>query len=202
MTPSLIPAALNHLLAQEPWARDKLMAHQGKVACIDTGLFPIRLKVAGDGLLQSAGPDEAASVTIHASLADLPLMAQNPERAFSYVKIEGDADFANTISQLSQSVRWEAEEDLSKLVGDVAATRLVGGARRAFEGARALHRTLSENAAEYFLEENPTLVRAQAVTDFAGDVVRLRDDVERLAKRIEKLSAPDTTKDAKKGSAA
>jgi ubiquinone biosynthesis protein UbiJ len=31
------------------------------------------------------------------------------------------------------------------------------------------------------------LVRPQAVSDFASDVVRLRDDVERIAKRIEKL---------------
>jgi ubiquinone biosynthesis protein UbiJ len=199
MLPSVIPAALNHLLSQEPWAREKLIAHQGKVACIDTGLLPIRLKVAADGLLQSAGSDETPTVTIRAALADLPLMAQNPERAFSYVKIEGDADFANTISQLSRSVRWEPEDDLSKVVGDIAAARLVNGARQAFDGMRALHRTVTENAAEYFLEENPTLIRSQATAEFAADVTRLRDDTERLAKRIEKLAA---SADANKGSAA
>jgi ubiquinone biosynthesis protein UbiJ len=41
--------------------------------------------------------------------------------------------------------------------------------------------------AEYFLEENPMLVRPQAVSDFADEIAKLRDDVERIAKRIEKL---------------
>lgn len=189
MTPSLIPAAINHLLAQEPWARDKLMPHAGKVACIDTGLVTVRLKVAADGLLESAATDAAANVTVRIKLSDLPLIMQNRERAFSYVKVEGDADFANTISQLSQSLRWEAEEDLSKWVGDIAAVRLVASARLALDTIQSTQQKLAENTAEYFLEENPMLMRPQAVADFTADVTRLRDDVERLVKRIEKLGA-------------
>ena len=37
------------------------------------------------------------------------------------------------------------------------------------------------------LEERPVLVRPAAVHEFAADVVRLRDDVERTAKRIARL---------------
>jgi len=187
MTPSIIAAAINHLLAEESWARNKLGAHAGKVACFDAGLIAIRLKVAGDGMVETASSDAPANVAIRIKLSDLPLIAQNRERAFSYVKVDGDADFANTISQLSQSLRWEAEEDLSKWIGDVAAARLAGGARTAFDTIRATHRKVVENAAEYFLEENPMLMRPQATADFAGDVSRLRDDVERLTKRIDKL---------------
>ena len=132
MLSSVFLAAINHLLAQEPWARDKLAIHTGKVACLDGGIAAIRLKVARDGMLESVAPDEPPCVTIRVKLADLPLILQNRERAFSYVTIEGDADFANTISQLSQTLRWEAEGDLSKVVGDVAAVRMVGAARAAF----------------------------------------------------------------------
>jgi ubiquinone biosynthesis protein UbiJ len=184
---SPLPAVLNHLLAQEPWAREKLAAHAGKVACIDAGVMKVRLTATTDGMVEAAHVEDAATVTIHVKLSDLPLILQNRERAFSYVKIEGDADFANTISQLSENLRWEAEDDLSKLVGDVAATRLVGAAKSAIDTARTTQKKLAENIAEYFLEENPMLVRPQAVNEFAGDVVRLRDDVERIAKRIEKL---------------
>jgi ubiquinone biosynthesis protein UbiJ len=186
---SFLPAAINHLLAQEPWARDKLGAHAGKVACIDAGLVMIRLQVRADGMLESADATMPANVTIRIKPADMPLIMQNRERAFSYVKLEGDADFANTISQVSQSLRWEAEEDLSKWVGDIAAMRMVAGAKSAVQSIRATQKTLVENVAEYFLEENPMLIRPHTVTDFAGDVSKLRDDVERLAKRIEKLSA-------------
>lgn len=179
--------AINHLISQEPWARDKLVAHAGKVACLDAGVMAIRVKVAPDGMLQAVRDDEPASVTISAKLTDLPLIAQNRERAFSYVTIQGDADFANTISQLTQSMKWEAEEDLSKWIGDIPATRLVAGARAALDTVKSTQQKLAENVAEYLLEENPMLVRPQAVADFAGDVAKLRDDVERLAKRIEKL---------------
>lgn len=187
MISSPISAAINHLLAREAWARDKLARHTGKLALFDAGVASLRLKVAADGMVQAAGPDEAPNVTIRARLADLPLILQDREHAFSYVQIEGDADFANTISQLAQSLRWEAEEDLSRLIGDVAATRVVGGARAAFDTARTTQRKLAENVAEYLLEENPVLVRPSAVEEFSTEVARLRDDVERLAKRIDKL---------------
>lgn len=187
MISSPISAAINHLLAQESWARDKLSRHAGKVACFDTGVMAVRLKVASDGLLQPASGEDAINVTIRVNLADLPLIAQHREHAFSYVKIEGDADFANVVSHLAENLRWEAEQDLSRFIGDIAASRVVGGARAAFETARTAQQRLAENVAEYFLDEQPLLVRPQLVSDFSSDVTRLRDDVERLAKRIEKL---------------
>jgi ubiquinone biosynthesis protein UbiJ len=143
--------------------------------------------VTADGMLEAAAEEVPAAVTIRLKPADLPLIAQNRERAFSYVKVDGDADFANTISHLSQNLRWEAEEDLSKLFGDIAAVRLVTGAKSLFETVRQTHQNLQENLAEYFLEENPLLVRPAAVDAFGSEVNKLRDDVERLMKRIAKL---------------
>ncbi len=180
-------AVINHLLAQEPWAQKALLVHAGKVACIDTGALQLRLKVAADGYVQDVTADAPANVTIRVKLSDLPLIAANRERAVSYVKLEGDADFANAISQLSQKLRWDAEDDLSRVVGDVAATRVVAGARSLIEAARSTQRKLTENLAEYFLEEQPMLIRPRMLQDFSSDVVRLRDDLERLSKRIEKL---------------
>jgi ubiquinone biosynthesis protein UbiJ len=184
---SLIPTVINHLLAQEPWARNSLARHAGKVARFDSGLVNVKFAVAADGLVEMAMSEAPPNVIIRAKLADLPLIAQNRERAFSYVKIEGDADFANTISQLSQSLHWEAEEDLSKFIGDIAAVRVVAGARSAIDTMRSTQRKIAENLAEYFLEENPMLMRPQNVADFARDVAKLRDDVERLTKRIDRL---------------
>jgi ubiquinone biosynthesis protein UbiJ len=194
-------AAINHLLAQEAWARDALVLHTGKVALIDAGGIAVRMQVTRDGMLEVGGPDQAASVTIRMKLSDLPLIAQNRDRAFSYVKIEGDAEFANTISQLSKGLRWEAEHDLERWTGPIAASRIVGGARSLFETARSTGRKLNENLAEYFLEEQPLLVRPAMLEEFAGDLTRLRDDVERAAKRLAKLeqklaprsAGPETT---------
>ncbi|WP_311196817.1 ubiquinone biosynthesis accessory factor UbiJ [Rugamonas apoptosis] len=182
-----LAATLNHLLAQEPWARRELAPHAGKVACVDAASVAVRLRVSGDGYLAVAEADAPASVTIHVKLADLPLIAQNRERAFSYVRIEGDAEFANCLSSLSKSLRWEAEHDLEKVVGPVAAVRMVAGARAAFAAVQSGHRKLAENVAEFLAEERPVLLRPAVVAEFSSDVSRLRDDVERAAKRIAKL---------------
>ncbi|MES2323782.1 MAG: SCP2 sterol-binding domain-containing protein [Pseudomonadota bacterium] len=182
-------AAINHLLAQESWARDALALHAGKEACIDAGSIALRMRVTRDGMLETSNGEATPAVTIRVKLADLPLIAQNRERAFSYVKIEGDAEFANTISQLSKGLRWEAEHDLERLMDPIVATRLVGGARSLFDSALATQHKLAENMAEFLTEEQPVLVRPVMVDDFASEVSRLRDDVERSAKRIARLES-------------
>ena len=184
---SLIPIAINHLLAQDLPAKKQLAEHAGKIVCFDAGLVAVTLNVSADGLVEMTRDQGPPNVTIRVKFSDLPLIAQNRERAFSYVNVEGDADFANTVSRLSQTLRWEAEEDLSKWIGDIAAVRVVGSARSAAGIIQSTHQKITENLAEYFLEENPMLMRPQDVTEFTKDVVRLRDDVERLTKRIDKL---------------
>ncbi|MDQ9168967.1 SCP2 sterol-binding domain-containing protein [Oxalobacteraceae bacterium R-40] len=187
------PAAINHLLNNEPKAKAKIAAHAGKVALFDLGVMTLRLKAGSDGFVEAAADDQSPQVTIHVKPADLPLIAQHRDRAFSYVKIDGDADFANAISQVSQAVQWDAEKDLSKLVGDIAAVRLVAGGRAAIDGIRSTQQKIAENFAEYFLEENPMLMRPRAVSDFSSEVSKLRDDVERLSKRIDKLKGSSLT---------
>lgn len=183
---SLTPAPVNHLLAQDAWARERLVAHAGKIARLDAGLLALDWQVTADGLFKAA-ESGTPHVVIRVKLADIPLILQNRARAVSYVRIEGDADFANALSQLSESLKWEAEEDLGRVVGDVAAHRIVSTAKSALAGARTRGQALQENIAEYFLEENPMLLRPHAVADFGREVSKLRDDIERLEKRVRKL---------------
>jgi ubiquinone biosynthesis protein UbiJ len=143
--------------------------------------------VTGDGMVEAAPPDAVSNVTIRLKLADLPLILQNPARAFSYVNVDGDAEFANAISQLSKSLRWDAEHDLEAIVGQIAARRIVTGARAGVDAAVSGQQKLAENLVEYLQEEQHLLVRPGSVDAFALDVVRLRDDVERAVKRVEKM---------------
>lgn len=183
-----IAATLNHLLSRQPLLRDKLSAHAGKPACIAVDAFQIRLAVATDGLLQAA-TDAEPSVTIRIKASDLPAILANMDRAFSYVSLSGDAEFAKVISEVAQGLQWEAEEDLAPFVGDIAAVRIAQAARATVQGVRSGGRKLIEQIAEYLLEENPTLLYRKTGEDFAADVAALRDDVERLGKRIGLLEA-------------
>lgn len=181
-----IAAIINHLLKQDPSCRKMLFAHQGKKACIDTGVMTITLRVGEDGYF-TATDDAVADVTISMSASDIPLILSDMDKAMSYVRIAGDADFANTLSKLSQRLRWDAEEDLSHIVGDIAAVRLVQSGQSVLTTARVQSRKLAENVAEYLVEEKAVLVHPQEVRAFAEDVATIRDDVERLMKRLEKL---------------
>lgn len=178
-----IVAVINHLLSRQPVLCDKLQAHAGKIACIDAGAIQLKLAVGSDGLLQLATTAEP-NVTIRIKPADIPQVIADIEKAFSYVTISGDADFARTLSEVANDVHWEPEEDLAPFFGDVAAVRIAQAVRKTISQAKSSSRKLVENMAEYLLEENPTLMYRQAGEQFASDVAVMRDDVERLAKRI------------------
>ena len=178
-------AAINHVLARQPALRDKLRTHTGKAACIDIGVARLDLAIAADGLLQLAASEPNVTITIQPT--NLPRMLSDMDRAFSYVTISGDADFARTISELANELRWELEEELAPWVGDIAAVRIANAARQFLGMAKSTAQNLAENMAEYWLEENPTLLYRRAGDDFAAEVARLRDDVERLSKRVEKI---------------
>lgn len=182
----MVAATLNHLLSRQPHLREILLPHAGKSACIAVGSMQMSMAVTTDGLLQGATSDEP-NVTIRIKPADLPQILANMDRAFSYVSLSGDAEFARAISEVAQGLHWEAEEDLAPFVGDIAAVRMVQAARATVQSARSGGRKLVEQIAEYLLEENPVLLYRKAGEDFAAQVAALRDDVERLGKRIKLL---------------
>ena len=183
---SPIIAVINHLLGRQPMLCHKLRTHSGGVACLEVGAIQLKLAVAADGLFQLAETAEP-NVTIRIKPADLLQVMVNMEKAFSYVTISGDADFARTISEIANELHWEPEEDLAPFLGDIAAVRITQAARTTLSQAKSGGRKLLENMAEYLLEENPTLLYRQAGEKFASDVAIIRDDVERLAKRIASL---------------
>ena len=52
------------------------------------------------------------------------------------VRIEGDVDFAAEVNWLVEHVRWDAEEDLSRLIGDAPAHTLAKIGRSAAQALR------------------------------------------------------------------
>ena len=52
------------------------------------------------------------------------------------VRIDGDVQFAGDIQWLADNLRWELEEDLARLMGDVPAHTLASMARGAVQALR------------------------------------------------------------------
>lgn len=188
-----IVAALNHLLAREAWARARLAPYADYSVCIITPLIQLSLTVQPDGLItrcSKAEEDQRYDVSITLPFSALAAVLSQGKAALSrYVKIEGDADFAATLGFLAQHLRWEMEEDLAQLMGDVPAYQLSQILRAGHQQIRRTLNHLGETAAEYWLDENPTLVRHVALSEFATEVVQLRDAVARLEKRLARAQA-------------
>lgn len=103
------------------------------------------------------------------------------------VKMEGETELAMVLAKVLQNMTWEYEEDLSQIVGDVAASKIAEFGRKAIEEVKSQSVNMAEMLAEYWQEEKPLLAKKRHVEQFVKEVDVLRDDVERLAKRIEKF---------------
>ena len=119
-------AAVNHLLARESWARERLAPYAGKTARLSCPPVVLTLLVQPDGYLGVVGETETHQfdVTVSVPSDALPAFVQGGQAAvMKHVKIEGDAEFATVIAKLAEHLRWEPEEDLAKLIGDGPAWR-------------------------------------------------------------------------------
>ena len=121
---------LNHVLQQEPQAMERLARQKGNVVLVQWRNFTFRLLVTPAGLLDLAGQDTAADLTLVLT-QDSPLdIAQAVmEGAKPAVRIEGDVQLAAEVNWLIDNVRWDIEEDIARILGDAPAHMLAQAAR-------------------------------------------------------------------------
>ncbi len=186
MLSSVFLSATNHLLSQSGWARTRLQAHAGRTARLAvTPVTEIDFSVAADGHLAAWASEEEPEVLLRLDAADLPkLFIDGLETAMRHVRIEGNADFADALGFVFRHLRWDAEEDLSRIFGDMAAHRLVEGGKQVLLGSRHALERAGGNLAEYLTEEAPVLIPRTVLPPFFHEIVELRDALGRLDKRI------------------
>lgn len=187
-------AALNHLLEQQPWAAERLRPFAGQAVEFRCPPFPdLRLAISGNGLLDRAQAETASALVVKLNPATLPFLLARDESALKRVEIEGSGDLAGAVDYLFRHLRWDFEEDLSRVFGDIIAHRVASGGKALAAWQRDAASRLAESFAEYWTEEQPLLARPTDVESFCRNVDTLRDGVARLEKRIEHLS--DSRKD-------
>jgi ubiquinone biosynthesis accessory factor UbiJ len=178
---------LQHITNQNNWSRMHLMPFAGKV--LQFNIVPIKTKliILEDGSL-GIPPDHAiADTIIHIppSLA-IRLIAKD-ESAKLQIKIDGDSHLATQIAKVLQYIKWDIEDDLSKLIGDIPANKAVSAARESAQAAKTQTVNLTEMLKEFWQEEKPILAKQWQVNQFNTSVDSLRSDVSRLEKRMSKL---------------
>ena len=111
------------------------------------------------------------------------------EALFRHARISGPAEFAEAIGFVARNLEWDAEEDLSRFMGDIAAHRAVSTARAIFQWQKKAAINLAENLSEYLTEENRLLMKPAPIKPFIDEVDDLRDAIARLEKRVKKLES-------------
>ena len=129
---------LNHVLMQEKEAQERLARKKGSVLHIRWGLFELDLVITPAGLLDKANAAAKPDLLV-AVAADSPITVLQSVVAGKSppVKIEGDVQLAAELGWLAENLRWDFEEDLSRVVGDIAAHAMADAAKRASQAVRS-----------------------------------------------------------------
>ncbi|ROT44874.1 SCP2 domain-containing protein [Pusillimonas sp. NJUB218] len=185
-------SALNRLLRREPWAAERLSRHAGKTVRFIIGRAEVSLVIGSQGTLQSADAAVVPDVTLTlpekqtGRLFDV-IRHQDPEQIVDALHIQGDAGLANVVADLARHLRWDVEDDLARVVGDIPATRIMAGARAVSRSFAAAGQRLAGNVAEYLTEESPTLMAKAHLPVHQERTAQLLQQLDQLDRRVEQL---------------
>jgi len=187
-----IANVLNRNIKATTPARELCQKLSGTVVAIrvrDTALTTWFI-VQDDGLELTTETDREPDVLISGSLLTLAQMAGDSSgsavRAGS-LDFTGDPVLADEFRQLLTYAKPDIEEELSGIVGDVAAHRLSEIAKGLNQWGREARATMGANIREYLQEESRDVPSRYEVERFTANVNALRDDVDRLEARIKRL---------------
>jgi ubiquinone biosynthesis accessory factor UbiJ len=180
-------AAINHLLRSASWARERLQPFAGKIARFELIPFTIAFAILDTGEVIDAAPGTVPDATFTLTPGIALRMLAGDSGAWQQTTVTGDGALAREILYIAQNLNWDIEEDLSRVVGDIAAHRMVAAANELRRWQRESARSFSQAMAAYWTDEQPLIANKQDVERFVCEVDTLRDDVARLEKRLEQM---------------
>jgi len=177
---------LNRLLAPEAWARQRLAPFAGETVQLRAAPLPtLRLRILEGGTVEAGSAEAGLTMTLKPEL--LVALARGEEHALRSVDVQGNAALAAEILVLARHLRWDVEEELSQVFGDVVAHRLTGAVRAFAAWHLDAAQRVTGALVDYATEEKKVLVRRAEFEALAEPLTRLRDAIARLDKRLERL---------------
>lgn len=177
--------ALNHVLRSAPLALERLRPHAGRTVELNAGPLRLAFTIQTTGEVAAALPGTPHDLTVRASPFLLPRLAMREQAAFSALEMHGDPGLAADVDFLARNLTWDVEEDLARVTGDIAAHRIVSGARGIGAWGRDASWRIAQGAAEYWTEEAGLIASRVKVESFVREVADLARALERLQARVE-----------------
>ncbi len=191
-----LEAALNRALALDPETRAALLPLEGRRIQLVVESPPLAMDITvGGGELQVGPahevqePDLAVKSTLGGLLGQLPFLRRDDAAPVGRMRVSGDAELARRLQQLAQRFDPDWQQPFVAVFGEVVGGQLAQAAKRALQQLRSGAGSLAESTAEYLTEESRDVVGRAELNAFHDDVDVLRDDVERMAVRVQRLLA-------------
>ena len=187
-----LTALVNRQIKATTPARELCVELDGKVMAVrikDTGLAAY-FCVCPDEIALLGSVEGDPDVAITGSILSLARLAgSGGEDAIRDGSLEliGDAEVAQAFQKLLSYGRPDIEEELSGVIGDVAAHHLGEIARGVGSWGKKAGATLRQNITEYLQEERRDVPSRYEVEAFTRKVDELRDDVARVEARLNQL---------------
>lgn len=176
---------LNHLLRRERSARDLLRPLAGRAARIRVGPLRLQFAICPDGSLRHSDADPDVRIQIDARA--LAARLSDPGTVLQDARVDGDAELAQALSRAAAQLRPDLEEDLSRLVGDALAVRIVSALRTVRREAADTGERAARQLADYLAGERAWLASRGPFERFVAEVSELAQATERLAERAGRL---------------
>jgi ubiquinone biosynthesis protein UbiJ len=187
MLTATIENVLNRGLPRSPRAQQLCAELAGRRIAIEApAMARLLVESTGNSLRITRGslPADAEVIGGPLSLLALGAAAADEPLARGQVEVRGDAEVAEKFRELTRLLRPDPEEELSLLIGDVAAHRIGRLTRGALDWTRGAASTLLKDVGEYFSHERGDLVSREEGEQFLRGVDALREDTDRLEARI------------------
>jgi ubiquinone biosynthesis protein UbiJ len=186
----LLETTLNQYLALDEDAPVFLQPLAGKVIALTIQPFneTLYLCPADDRIQILEQYLGEVDTTISGSLTALGLTLIAPDsNSADKIRIEGDTHTGHKFQQLFKQLDIDLEEKLAQLTGDVLAHKIGRLFRSGRDWTRESIETFQRNLEEFLQEETRDLPAPAEAEIFYQQVDDLRNDVERLQARIDKL---------------
>lgn len=187
MLASLFLAAANHVLDDAPWARKRLAAHPGALARLNVAGQSFDFSIDALGYLAESAGSDGVDVCIEMPLPGFSALAGGIDALMRSARINGNIEIADSLGFVFRNLRWDAEGDLARVIGDIGARRVAGLLESVGTLQRRAGDSLVANLREYIDDRATPLVSASDGTARAEQLRVLRDALARLGKRIERL---------------
>jgi ubiquinone biosynthesis protein UbiJ len=189
-------ALLNRGIRESASARGLCRELEGKRLALVLDPPGTRLVLAAiDGRLTAQADDDEHSDAELAggALGFARLLMGDPQDVLrsGAVRITGATEVAERFQALLEMARPDPEEELARIIGDVAAHQVGRTARGAAAWASKATDSLGRSLSEYLREERRDLPNAIEVTEFANDVDEFAAAVDRAEARLRQLRDAD-----------